>query len=149
MKSCILENILVNQTYLSLRFLVIIVYLLVDFVNLENQWVKLHGAGKTPMSKIRCLWTAVCRGQNSNFWLETAQIKQMITELLLWWLTFGSMIVAFLDHNWFEKFYLILKKMLIHFAEQNKNKGKFVKGRNVKICIPNHKRPVRHWNLKH
>ena len=41
-----------NQTYLSLRFLVIVVYLLVDFVNLENQWVKLHGAGKTPMSKM-------------------------------------------------------------------------------------------------
>ena len=41
-----------NQTYLSLRFLVIVVYLLVDFVNLKNQWVKLHGAGKTPMSKM-------------------------------------------------------------------------------------------------
>ena len=41
-----------NQTYLSLRFLVIVVYLLVDFVNLEKQWVKLHGAGKTPMSKM-------------------------------------------------------------------------------------------------
>ena len=48
-----LEIFLAIRMYLSLRFLVIVVfYLLVDFVNLENQWVKLHGAGKTPMSKM-------------------------------------------------------------------------------------------------
>ena len=52
--------------YLSLRFLFTVVNLLVDFVNLENQWIKLHGVEKTPMS------------DKDVFELQSAEVKTQI-----------------------------------------------------------------------